>query len=1013
MFTIQNGLSQGLVMCVMQDKEGFLWFSTKDGLNKYDGYRVTVYRNNPKDPYSLPDNFVTQLLEDSSGNFWVGTDTKGLFLFDKKSERFFNVTLKGEEATVAHEGVWRIQRQGDILLIGRTQHMYLYDISNCFHIKPTNVTSLKLREPILKLRWTQEVQKFAGYYALMPDNSLWMCNQDSLRVYRNIAGRYIQTESFSQTQIQTTNTEVEYTLHQLPNPYHKLIVDYGKLYIYDFTAQKRIFEHTIYSGYVGACEQTIRDKDNNYWLFSNSNVCYYFNTNTYQITPMYCQGMMQSINRAYTPCIDRDNRLWIGTTGHGVLTYDYRKYLFHPLKNLSDFYYSEFKKNEVLVRNTNGEPATYNLNTRIHTAILPRGLWKKKWQLWSLIDDSNGGYIMLIVDTKTKLKYLMSYKTSSQKLEIVRYPYLATYQFQNLLKDKEGQIWVKGYTKQRIPLIVKIKNANIFSLKEYYFPAIKENSEYPYISDWLQDSKGVFWFATLQGLYSLDEKKQEWKHFTHTSNNEYSLPPNFLFSICEDPKLPDKYLWIGSNGAGVSKFEKATGKCIHYTEQDGLPNNVVYGIRPDTLGNIWLSTNKGISCFNLAQYPLQEEEFINFTTDDGLLSDEFNRYEVLKLPNGNLIFGGPEGKIMFNPQQVLQTDPQPTIVITNLKIFNTTVSHKSDSTILSSNISYAHSITLNRLQSMFTISFAALNYVSQHKKVYKYILEGYDTKWIESGSKNEATYTNLSPGTYNFRVIGAVTGGKWNMTGASIQIIILPEWWQTWWFQSLVVLIACLGFYGVIRYRFYQKMKVYTLRNRIASDLHDEIGSTLSSVSLASSVLQKKIKNVTPEVQYLLNQINQNTTSMMEAMSDIVWAINTQNDSFENVVNRMRAFTTDILEPKNCNVHFEVESKIYSIALNMGQRKNLYLIFKEAINNMAKYAQCSNALINITAKEKRIIMTIKDDGIGFDIHKDTSSQRLSGNGLKNMKKRAAELNGKFTIHSEKIKGTEIVLEFSL
>jgi signal transduction histidine kinase len=293
------------------------------------------------------------------------------------------------------------------------------------------------------------------------------------------------------------------------------------------------------------------------------------------------------------------------------------------------------------------------------------------------------------------------------------------------------------------------------------------------------------------------------------------------------------------------------------------------------------------------------------------------------------------------------------------------------------------------------------------------MLDGYDAQWIESGAKNEATYTRLSPGTYTFRVIGAVTGGKWNMTGASIQIIILPEWWQTWWFQSLAALIGVLGFYSIIRYRFYQKMKVYALRNRIATDLHDEIGSMLSSVSLASSVLQKKITEATPDVQYLLNQINHNTASMMEAMSDIVWAINTQNDSLENVINRMRAFTSEILEPKNCNVHFEVESKLYSIALNMGQRKNLYLIFKEAVNNMAKYAQCSNARINITAKEKRIIMTIKDDGIGFDIHQNASSQHLSGNGLKNMQKSAAELHGKLSIRSEKIQGTEIVLDFSL
>ncbi len=1014
MFSIKDGLSQGLVMAAIQDKEGFMWFSTKDGLNKYDGYRVTVYRNDPHDPYSLPDNYVTQLLEDSAGNFWVGTDTKGLFLFDKKQERFFKVTLTGEETSLAHEGVWRIQRQGDVLLVGRTQHMYLYDISIILHKAPAAVTSQKLPEPILKLRWSQEIQRYSGHYAFMPDNSIWMCSKDSLRVYtREGGGRYVQTNSYCQAQIQTTSTEVEYTLHHLPNPNHKLIVDYGKLYVHDFSAKKRIFEHTIYSGYMGAREQTIRDKDNNYWLLADNKVTYYFNTTTYQITPIYTHGMLQSMNRGYTPCIDRNNRLWIGTTGHGVMKYDYRKYLFRRLNNVIGFFDSEYRENEVLGSNSNGEPAIYHLNTSTYTTILPRGLWKKKWLLWSLIDDANDGYVMLIVDKETKAKYLVYYTTGSQKLRIVPYPYLSCYAYQNFMKDKDGQLWIKGFNMLRMPFIAKIDRVNFTSLKECYFPAKMEHSEYPFISGWLQDSKGVFWFATLQGLYSFDEKKQQWKQYAHSPHDESSVPPNFLFSICADPKQPDKYLWIGSNGAGVSRFEIATGKCTHFTERNGLPNNVVYGILPDTMGNIWLSTNKGLSCLPLAQKPLNKVECINFTTADGLPGDEFNRYEMLRQPNGDLIFGGPEGKIIFNPQKVLQSDPPPTIIITGAAIFNKLLSHKIDSAVFSSNVSYAPRITLTRQQSMLTLFFAALDYASPHKKNYRYILEGYDAQWVESGTKNEATYTNLSPGTYTFRVIGAVSGGAWNTTGARIEIVILPEWWQTWWFQSLAVLAGIISLYSILRYRFYQKMKVYTLRNRIASDLHDEIGSTLSSVSLATLVLQKKVTETTPEVQNLLRQVNENILSMMDSMSDIVWAINTQNDSLENVIHRMRAFTSEILEPKNCNVHFEVESKIYSIALNMGQRKNLYLIFKEAINNMAKYADCSNARICITAKEKRITMTIQDDGVGFDTQQDTSKQRLSGNGLKNMQKRAEELQGRLFIRSEKIRGTEIILDFSL
>ncbi|MFN8360890.1 MAG: two-component regulator propeller domain-containing protein [Candidatus Kapaibacterium sp.] len=1018
MFTIQDGLSQGLVMAVMQDKEGFLWFSTKDGLNKYDGYRVTVYRNDPHDPYSLPDNYVTQIVEDSAGNFWVGTDTKGLFLFDKKQERFFKVTLTGEENQVSHEGIWTLRRQGNILLVARPQYVYLYDIGACLGDMKNAVRALRLPSPVLTLQTVQIAQEYSLFCSFMPDNTLWVSGRDSLKVYRQPAagGRYEQVQAYSQEALQMTDRLGEYSIYALPNPAHKVCIGRGKLVIYDFSAQKKIKEQTISEGVLSVRELTLRDNQQNYWLISDNTVSYYLHTTTYELTPMLCRGPMESINKGYTHCFDRNNRLWLGTTGHGVMNYDYRKNLFHTFRNPHGFFFTNYKEDQMLGINLDDEPALYSLSSGAYTAILPRGYWKKQWRLMSIIDADENRYILLIFDMKTAEKHLMSYDTKTHARIMIPYPYSATWGVQNFMKDNQGGVWLKGCDKQGKPFIYKIHTPTLSAVKFYYFPALKEESEYPFVSAFLQDKANVFWFATLQGLYSFDEQRQQWRHFTNNPRDEHSLPPNMLFSICADPKDPDKYLWIGSNGKGLSRFEIATGKCQHLTERDGLPNSVVYGLATDNAGSIWCSTNNGLSCLRIQQQSHTawgKADIVNFTTADGLPGNEYNRYEVLKRANGDLIFGGTEGKVMFRPQEVLQSDPPPTIVISRAAIFNKLLSHKIDSGVLTSNVSYAPRITLTRQQSMLTLFFAALDYASPHKKNYRYILEGYDAQWVESGTKNEATYTNLPPGTYTFRVIGAVSGGAWNMTGARIEIVILPEWWQTWWFQSLAVLAGIISLYSMVRYRFYQKMKVYTLRNRIASDLHDEIGSTLSSVSLATLVLQKKITETTPDVQFLLSQINQNTISMMESMSDIVWAINTQNDSLENVIHRMRAFTSEILEPKNCNVHFEVESKIYSIALNMGQRKNLYLIFKEAVNNMAKYANCSNARISITAKDKRIVMTIKDDGVGFDLQQDASQRRLSGNGLKNMQKRAEELQGKLFIRSEKIQGTEIILDFSL
>ena len=489
-----------------------------------------------------------------------------------------------------------------------------------------------------------------------------------------------------------------------------------------------------------------------------------------------------------------------------------------------------------------------------------------------------------------------------------------------------------------------------------------------------------------------------------------SLNNNQLYSIVPDPAQPDKYLWTGSNGGGFSRFEIATGTFINYNEKNGLPNNVVYAVRSDKAGNLWLSTNRGLSCFTP-----KNETMINYNSEDGLPGDEFNRYEYFKMTNGDLFFGGMEGGVVFNPEKVLEKEPAPAIVLTGLSVYNKPVTYKTDNEIIQSPISYASVITLPHSKGMFSISYAALEFRAANKKHYKYFLENYDKKWIDAGNKTEATYTNLALGNYTFHVIGAGSSTVWNTKGASIRIVILPAWYQTWWFRLSVLLIIAGGIYTLYRYRLAQQIKLFSIRNNIASDLHDEIGSTLSSISISSTLIQKKMEGNSTEVNGLLNQISNNTDNMMEAMSDIVWAINSKNDRFDNVVNRMRSFAIEILEPENIQLHMQVSEHLNHVKLNMQQRKNFYLIFKEAVNNIAKYAACTNVWVDIESKGGKIMMKIKDNGKDFSSAsiKEDNRPQFGGNGLVNMYKRASELKGTIEIDSVVGQGTVVKLEFAV
>jgi two-component sensor histidine kinase/frataxin-like iron-binding protein CyaY len=547
----------------------------------------------------------------------------------------------------------------------------------------------------------------------------------------------------------------------------------------------------------------------------------------------------------------------------------------------------------------------------------------------------------------------------------------------------------------------------------YPFPNCNNNETGTFVNNFYVDNNKVVWMATKLGLYSFNKDKNEWKNWRNLPNDKTSISNDKILSICPDPKEPAKYLWLGTEGSGFSKFEIATGKCVHFSGKDGLPNDVCYGILSDSLGSLWISTNNGLSCFIPYSQSLSKGggRFRNFTEDDGIMGNEFNRWQFMKLANGNLMFGGVEGITMFNPIGILEKQKPVPLIFTGLSISNKTIHFKTDSTVINAPIEYAKTISLPVDKNNFTISFASLEYRSNQNKYYTYKLVGLDNNFTEPSNRNEAVYTNLSPGTYTLVVKGTNTDGVWSDKEISIEIVVPPHWYQTWWFFSLVGLLVLFILFQFNQYKIGQAIKLEKLRNRIAIDLHDEIGSTLSSIALFSEAAKKM--NTNDSADKVLNKINTSTTEMMEAMSDIVWAVNNKNDKLENVMNRMRDFAVQICEPKEINLHFTDNKNIANVELDMVQRKNTYLIFKEAINNAVKYSHCKNIWVEVDCSKNSFQLSIKDDGKGFNTNETTVDNKFGGNGLKNMQQRANEINATISINTKINLGTLVDLKMPL
>jgi ligand-binding sensor domain-containing protein/two-component sensor histidine kinase len=930
---LNEGLSQGMVNSILQDRYGFMWFASKDGLNRYDGTNFKIYRHDPEDTTSIADSYVSSLLEDSKGRLWTGAASGSIDLFDHRKGRFEHILQTGgqkENSSISSVIQIAEDKQGRIWVLSFDQVFILTENRKQVEKKFT-------------------VEKLAlPYKAVVP--FLFFSNDGE--IYFNDKTRsgtfYFDAASHQWKEMKLLDEFFVPLLQKQPGIFD-LIEDTHSPMLYAFCSNgiyaiaknsvpKRIFEFTfnnLVQAFIANDGQLI---------FFNKEFVWILDPATHQTTllssaDMAIKTQLGMLNILYQ---DRNDLVWIGTKGYGILTLDIHARRFHHTDKSSIYHLYELQDGRILVNN-------------------------KK-----VLDRFSGAY----TDSTVSQDLIKESSTLS-------------------IRSHDNKYWTTD-DKNLLCLDPVTKRTDTFLL-----PVKQLNFTYGLVNAMIEDTEKNLWLGSTEGLLFFDKQKATWKIFRNKPSDPNSLSFNAVFSLCKDPVDPANYLWVGTNGGGLNKFDLHTEKFTRYSLKDGLPNDVIYGILPDNNKRLWMSTNKGLSCFD----PVKNR-FKNFEEKDGLQNNEFNHGAYLRTRDGMLIFGGVTGFNYFDPKEIIDNPVIPKIVITGLKIRNRSVESTDKNSCLDSAIYLTKNITLPYSDNMLSFEFASMDFSAPQKNLYKYKLDGFDKEWINAGTIHSATYTNLDPGTYTFTVKGTNKDGVWNEEGTSIRLTILPPWYKTWWFRILVILIIGGAIYAIYKYRLNQALKVHAIRNSIARDLHDEIGSNLSNISIFSEVAQQQ-KGTANETQPILKKISEYSQVSMTAMSDIVWMINARNDSFENIISRMRSLAAEIFEAKNYNLHLYFDEQLNQLSLNMEQRKNFYLIYKEAINNVAKYADCKNVWINLKREGNTIKLTVKDDGIGFNAEKQNK-----GNGLFNMEKRAETLKGNLMVNSQPNEGTTVELIFN-
>ncbi|MCE7070102.1 histidine kinase [Dyadobacter sp. CY327] len=498
--------------------------------------------------------------------------------------------------------------------------------------------------------------------------------------------------------------------------------------------------------------------------------------------------------------------------------------------------------------------------------------------------------------------------------------------------------------------------------------------------------------STTNGLYVLNADASIYEHYGQAAGDKIKLPALQIFHTT----WFENALWAAT-GQGLIRIDVDSKQTRLFTTHDGLPDNNIYAALPDKRGNLWMSTNKGLSRFNT-----KTGKFHNYGISDGLPHLEFNHGSYLKSRDGTLYFGGLNGVVAFNPEE-LDSSAKKESALQLISYSKFDASRNKTDTIITHQT--GQQIVFNPGDRLFAFAFMSSDYQNTSLNRFRYKLEGWgDDRWQMFEFGNKLLFNSLPPGDYMLKVQVSVGGADWSSQEWQSPIRVLTPWYQSVWFFILSLLGVGLLIYFFYQYRLRQIMDIQKIRNGISADMHDEIGSTLSSITFYSQALLMQIEKT--EHQQVVRKIKENAQQVQEGLSDIVWSVKAGNDQIEDVFARMFEFGSTLAESKGFTFCFETDIQIQNLKLNMQTRKNLYLIFKEAMNNAAKYSNASTIDVFTMRESGHTKLTIHDNGRGFD-----PDFIRKGNGLANMHHRAAQMNGLLTIHSVIDEGTTITLVF--
>lgn len=896
--SLEEGLSQSVVNTILQDRKGFLWIGTGDGLNRYDGYEFKIYKPDINTPTSLSDRSITELVEDQQGFLWIGTRMGGLNRYDPVSGEFTHyLHKKNDLTTIASNHVTALWLDDNGLWVGTSNGLdFLNFETNSFTHYPTETSILKPPSSSISslfidsagLLWIGTADAGVSYFDK---------ENNSFKSYKNNG---YNSKSLSNNRILSINEDDNGQLWigtsnglNLYNPEEHNFIRFKNSR--DTTTS--IAGNIIYALYT--------DSAGALWVGTNMGLDRYDPEENafvhHQSQPNVSNSL--SNNEVQTIYEDASGVLWIGTYGGGLNKYNrqqdrYAYFRHNPDDDSSlssNFVFAILadSRNQIWVGTFDDglnlfSPRLEKFTRFVHDPNDPTSLSNNS--IITLYSDSEG---VMWVGTGSALdRFNRGTNTFSHfqpdDSNVNDPPRFSVYAIH---EDSRGNFWV-GSTHGLMLFDRDVKRFTPYQPPNVDADEFNASRIYAIFEDREQN----LWVGTYDdGLRRIDSKTGEVTFYRNDSTDRSTIGSNTIMSIYQDSR---GLLWIGTHGGGVSQYHSDTETFTNITEYEGLSNNVVYGILEDDAGNLWLSTNFGLSRFNPATH-----SFRRFTASDGLQSNEFNQNAYAKDRNGTMYFGGINGLNIFVPQEITDNQFTPKVALTSFTVDG--VPFRDERTT-----EYLDAITLTWPQDSFEFEFTSFAYEQPTKNQYSYMLEGFDSDWINIASQRNGRYTNLSGGTYTLHLRGSNSDGVWNEQGQAIRIVVVPPFWETWWFLSLLTVVFGISVASGLRWRVKSIENQNRELERLVKNRTADLEKRTGEIEALYQADEKILRSVT------LNQIFQTlvdvSVSILKADRSLVFA---WNEERHQVVPRVsRGFKPETLAA----LHYDQDEGVIGIAIKTG-----------------------------------------------------------------------------------------------